>query len=79
MLEKLLDDWRFLDGLICTGGNCDSRDALDVLGLFGPVERLEGVIYVDTGDPLGTTIWWAEATRLFYFGVVGDEQGSLSQ
>lgn len=82
-LECLLDAWRFMDGLICTGGRADQRDATEVLSLAGAVETMQTdasvVVYVDTGEPLDSTIWWKSSTRLFYFGVVGDEEGSLSQ
>ena len=86
MTPQLLEAWDFLDGLICTGGHADSISAHQVLRIFpeiGEVERIRAgedeVMYLDTGDPLDVTLWWRKSTQLFYLGVVGDDEGSLTR
>jgi len=86
MTEELLAAWAFLDGLLCTGGNATSFDAEQLLDLFTEVGvrdivEVEGdtVQFLDTGNPLDPTLWWRKSTRLFYLGVVGDDEGSLTQ
>ena len=86
MTEELLKAWAFLDGLMCTGGRCSQFDAEQMLDLFPEVGTRDivevaddQVQFLDTGNPLDPTLWWRRSTRLFYLGVVGDDEGSLSQ
>lgn len=82
--EALIEDWNFLQkcGLVLDG-NALAPDAEHMLGMFAngqrvEVGRLDGMAWLDFGDPLQETIWWAEETKRFYLGALADFDGSIS-
>lgn len=82
--EAILAAWDFMDGMFCHCPPVDAHTVTEMLSLFpeaGPIVEMvvEGdkVIYLDTGDALGMTIWWRQTRAVFLLGVVGDDEGSI--